>query len=140
MPHTFYLAHKAATLANTSRTWPTTTGKVLASDIARTHLFQQGDVYTPVVRYEYSLDGRRYEGEVVAFGMTSLRSRQKAEGYLKDREAGAAVTVHYNPQNPADATLDTSSLQASALRRTGWVFVGITAFVYGLMALGFVGR
>jgi hypothetical protein len=134
----FGLARKSGALAAASRTWPTTKGKVLASDIERTYAFRTGDVYAPIVRYEYAVGGRRYESDVVAFGMTSLKPRKKAEAYLAGRTAGAAVTVHYNPEDPATATLDTSSLQARALRRSGWVFIAIPVFVYGLMALGFL--
>jgi hypothetical protein len=134
----FGLARRSGALAAASRTWPTTKGKVLSSDIERAYAFRTGDVYTPIVRYEYAVGGRRYESDVVAFGMTSLKPRRKAEAYLAGRAVGAAVTVHYNPDDPAAATLDTSSLQARALRRSGWIFLAIPVFVYGLMALGFL--
>ena len=136
--YTFYLAYKSEARANASRTWPTTEGKVLASELKRRYVLKTGYVYTPVVRYEYSAGGRRYENDVVAFGITSLKSQKRAEAHVEGRTPGAAVTVHYNPDDPAMAALDTSSYEARSLKRTGWVLVGIIAFVYGLIAYGFM--
>jgi uncharacterized protein DUF3592 len=70
-------------------------------------------------------------GGIVAFGLSDLRARRKAEA---GRSPGAAVTVHYDPNDPARSTLDTASHEALALARTGWVCVGVAVFIYGLMA------
>lgn len=136
--YTFWLAYRSEARANASATWPTTQGKMLASELKRRYQLKTGYVYTPIVQYEYAVGGRRYESDVAIFGMTTVKSKPRAETHLEGRTPGAAVTVHYSPDNPALATLDTSPFEARSLKRTGSVFVGIIAFVYGLIGYGFI--
>jgi hypothetical protein len=135
--HRFILAHKAQARAKASLAWPTANGTVLVSEIEAMYT-PKSMIYTPIVRYEYTVGGRRYESDVIAFGLTAQTSQKKAEAAIAGRTAGAAVTVHYDPDDPAKATLDTTSHEASKLRRTGWIMIGIAIAIYGFMGYGFL--
>jgi hypothetical protein len=124
----FYTARKYRAMAAASAQWPTVEGRVLEStikEIVRRSRQSTSTNYLPVVRYEYVVGGRRHEGDVITFGMTEIGFRKNAERYIIDRPVGATVTVHYDPGEPATATLDTSSAMADWRYKSGWIAIGI---------------
>lgn len=95
-----------------SRWWPTVQGTMLESRVIestrRTGGLRRGGgsttEWTPRVRYEYEVEGVRHESERVDF-MTRAGGRSAAEQELRGLEAGAPVTVHYDPADPSRAVL-----------------------------------
>jgi Protein of unknown function (DUF3592) len=63
-------------------------------------------VYQGRIRYAYRVDGRRYEGSRLQFGaVRHLYRRTEAEALVAAYPVGRACSVHYNPDQPDDATL-----------------------------------
>jgi hypothetical protein len=63
-------------------------------------------VYYPEVTYEYQVDGTTYTSSkinVIMFGSDI----SYAQGVLNRYPIGSTVDVHYNPDNPSDAVLET---------------------------------
>src|SRR5437868_386889 len=66
-----YLAIRASRKASISRSWPATTGKILAAGIEprRSHSSNGTSTsYYPVVQYEYTVNGQRFLGNRITFG------------------------------------------------------------------------
>ncbi|MBZ0286919.1 MAG: DUF3592 domain-containing protein, partial [Anaerolineae bacterium] len=125
-----FLALRASRRASVSRSWPATTGKVLAAGIEprRGHSSNGGSYtsYYPVVQYEYTVNGQRYlgnrinVGNEVGYGWTNMAQRQ-IDGYAP----GSSVAVFYDPNEPANAVLERT---AGTSGKIYW-FVAILIFV-----------
>lgn len=59
-----------------------------------------------VIHYEYSVDGKIYESNVVNYGNTGSSNRSFAEGYVNRYPVGKPVLVYYDPQQPEKAVLE----------------------------------
>ena len=94
------------------KTWPTSSGTVISS-VVGTHLARSSrggttTQFMPEVAYEYQVNEITYKGSSVGFGkatMSSKKSRQVVERYPQ----GSAVTVYYDPQDPAKGVLETKA-------------------------------
>jgi len=83
-------------------TWPTASGQVLVSEVARR--FRIGaSSYVANVRYRYRVGNTDYEGGRVRF--RNIFGWQDAEREVYRFPAGSRVTVHYNPSRPEEAVL-----------------------------------
>jgi hypothetical protein len=89
-----------------SKRWSTVKGKVVSVSITG-EFFDSGYLYTPQIKYEYIVNGRRYLTHRFSFsGMRGTIFRKNAERRIQGYE-GAEVVVHYNPQAPENAVLYT---------------------------------
>ena len=86
-------------MANRSRKWPTTDGRV-----RRCHLQRVRGSYRAVVNNDYSVKEHNYTGNRLAFGYRGgLKTSHQA---IVDRlEASPSVMVRYDPANPDDSVL-----------------------------------
>lgn len=90
-----------------SRSWPTAAARVLKSEVVTT--LGKGPRNIADVRYEYEVAGKRYAGSTIRFSQGKYRFRDQAERVIERYPPGAEVAVHYDPDNPATAALETSS-------------------------------
>jgi hypothetical protein len=89
-----------------SRRWPNVQGRMLTSQL---HLVEwdEGAAIWPEIEYEYCVKQRTFRSQSVALGhLLSLILPGEAERLVAHYPAGAAVTVHYNPDNPQEAILE----------------------------------
>ncbi|HEU4326576.1 MAG TPA: DUF3592 domain-containing protein [Roseiflexaceae bacterium] len=107
--------------ARAARLWPQARGRIVRSEVQEVLFMARGRygrgwfpqwIYRPRIVYRYRAGGADHEGErlhlirgVATFG------RRAAERAVARLPLGAPVTVFYNPDNPAEAALDT---------RAGW--------------------
>jgi hypothetical protein len=89
--------------------WRTAEGRVLGGHIA----FERGtgdgeypDWHTVRVAYEYRIAGHRREGHRVSLGHDAFTSEAEARAALERYPVGAAVTVHYDPEQHNRAVLE----------------------------------
>ncbi|MDX8483421.1 DUF3592 domain-containing protein, partial [Mesorhizobium sp. VK24D] len=91
--------------------WPTTNGAVLSSGAEPHRMIINGGrgpiVWLPVIEYSYRVQGNNHYGSRLAFGATVSGSRDYAESIVARYPVGGAVTVHFDPQNPSLAALET---------------------------------
>lgn len=91
--------------------WPTAQGTVLSSDVAVDTTRLSGgrfsEEYRADIRYRFLVDGETYESNVFVLGLPkSFADRAEAEKIVEAHPAGGAVTVHYEPGNPARSALE----------------------------------
>ena len=127
--------------ARASRAWPTAAGTVIETELtSRTETYRQQDriethtVYAPRVRYAYEVEGRRYEGERIRFG-TYRESETAARAILDRYPAGASVEVHYDPANPAAATLETKTANIGMLLFAVIALLGLAVFIAFMLVM-----
>lgn len=88
--------------------WPSTLGTVLMSTLeSRRSSDNSGYTNYPVVHYSYQVGGQTYQSTKLAPGPEVGGSG--AGSVVARYPAGAQVMVFYNPQNPAEAVLETKA-------------------------------
>jgi hypothetical protein len=124
--------------ARAAARWPTAVGTVLTSRAeSRRELVSRGQgqtvvVWSPLVEYSYHVGTRDYHGARIAFGPAVSGPRELAEATVARYPAGTSVTVHYDPANPSQSTLETRIAFA-------WISLVVTAAFFAV-ALFFSGR
>jgi len=101
-PFAFYKAWKNVQMAKASTSWPTTAGRITASDTATVMFRRQ-----PRIAYSYSVNGAPFTSQRVSFA--GGYKPKDVDPILASYPVGAEVTVAHNPQNPAEATLETGA-------------------------------
>lgn len=98
----FFMRRRMAAVSQ----WPSTIGTVNTSYLERR---SSSDGYTnyPVVQYSYQVSGQAFQGMKIAPGPEV--GGTGAGKVVARYPAGAQVMVFYNPQNPADAVLETKA-------------------------------
>lgn len=118
MAYQAWSAQKQAWLA---RNWPQTEGIVISTQVSSSRVrvrrgsssgYRMTTRYEPQVIYRYLANGSSYESKRLYLGDTvGYSGTGPAEKILARYLIGMPVTVYYNPDNPAEATLSP---------KTGW--------------------
>jgi hypothetical protein len=116
-----------------SRTWPSTPGTVVQSQLHERSTSRAGREYIPRVVYEYRVDGQTYRSGQLHFGEPIAYSlKRRAERRLATLTASAG-RVFYDPANPARAVVERS---APVLRRDAVLLLVVAVvFAGGVVAL-----
>ena len=101
-PFALYKAWKNVQMAKASVYWPTTTGTITASQIKKVVFRRQ-----PQITYSYSVNGAPFTSQRVSFA--GGHKPKEVDPILARYPVGSEVTVAHDPQNPAEATLETGA-------------------------------
>ncbi|MDP2924523.1 MAG: DUF3592 domain-containing protein [Candidatus Omnitrophota bacterium] len=115
-----------------SKSWPLTTGKIIASDVRKkvSGGRRRTVSYQPYVLYEYYVGGNQMQSEQLAFGDRLQTSEKKAQKIIESYPAGKNVPVYYNPQKHTQSVLVAGNVMG--------VYVTL-AFGFVFIALGVIG-
>ena len=103
---------KAVQKAGASQGWPTASGSIISSVIeshrqATSNKGTYRTIYEPKISYRYQANGQPYQSSRVNFDVTGgYNSREEAEDIAQKYTPGGAVTIFYNPEQPAEAVLE----------------------------------
>lgn len=98
-----------------ARSWPVVTGKVVERTVGpstTTGASRPGRYFEPRVTYDYTVDGKPYQGHRIG---VATEAYDEAQARRVVDELPDAVEVHYNPGDPSDAVLRPSSIGMSIL-------------------------
>lgn len=122
-----------------SQSWPEIKGLITESRIKEKSDPEMGTSYTPIVRYNYQVEGVMYEGKRIAFGSgMEFNIWQKAAEYLKPYPVDTEVSVFYNPDNPSDSVLIQVAQRTTVGLVIGIILLAITLCLVCLMGSGIV--
>lgn len=119
--------------ANEAKAWPTIAGTVTSSEI-RVHQDYDTDSHTtstnyePVVQYSYNVVGTPCQASRIAFGANQF-DRNTAQAKINRYPAGSTVTVHYDPNDPSKAVLETEAAGSKVFMIVGIVFAVIGLYM-----------
>ena len=99
-PFALYKAWKNVQMAKASMNWPTTAGRIMASDVKKVVFRRQ-----PQISYSYSVNGSPFTSQRVSFA--GGYKPKEVDPILARYPIGTEVVVAYDPQNPAEAALET---------------------------------
>lgn len=111
--------------SSAARNWATTTGQVMAVGV-QPYRSRSGSGYSTMYRsavtYVYTVNGTQYTSDRLAIGGgLGYGSPAIAEREVAKYPAGSMVQVYYNPNNPAEAVLETRAQGSRVL----WLVVVI---------------
>ena len=86
------------------------------------------ETYQPKVRYRYEVAGVFHFGEQLSRHHPYRTLRGVAETEIEDLPRGTNVSVHYNPDNPADAVLRKSDTIGPMQAISAGLAIGLTTF------------
>lgn len=92
--------------ARASRSWPTTPGRIVRSEVRDNRRANGLPGHRIFVRYEYTIDDEEYEGRDLACGAFPYRSVRSAVSRLTPYPVGASVDVRYLPREPQLSVLE----------------------------------
>jgi hypothetical protein len=128
----FFIYFRNLARARASEGWPAVQGTITESWVDESITTEDdGSVssrYTPRVRYRYSVMGKEFQGERIAFGPGISGNRSSAEKVLARYPKGSAVLVYYNQEKPDDAVLERSI--SKSLLLVGALFLAIAIYLY----------
>ncbi len=107
----------------TTSGWAVTPGTVLTSEVETRKIGSKKSSY-PHIEYSYAVAGQEYRASRVSaieISGSEWIVRKRTDKY----PVGSTVSVHYNPANPSDATLQ----QPSTYVGSGLTAVGIFGFL-----------
>jgi hypothetical protein len=123
-------------LAREAANWPTVRGRVLVS---ATESFRKtdsdGDTRTshaPAVEYEYRVNGIGYRSRQIKPNTTVSGSARMAAKIAARYPVGRDVEVRYDPKNPSNAALETSSQAYWLILVAALVIFGIAVMATGV--------
>ncbi len=126
----FVIGFSARRKARLSLLWPTANGKVVSTNMAQ-HVSVDSDThqrsvsYQPIVNYEYQIDNTHFSGQRIAFGADSF-DYNTAQKVLQRYPIDTDVQVHYDPNDPDSAVLETSASGGTLFVAIGITFLAIT--------------
>ncbi len=121
--HSLHLTKQAAH-------WPTTPGKIVASDFV-VNSDSDGTTYRAKVRYSYNAAGRELTGDKIAFGYMGSSGETFHRQIHEALPVNAQVAVRYDPQKPERAVLSFGVNQSI-------VFLLIFGAVWTMFTVGFI--
>ncbi len=89
--------------------WPTVQGRVLSSEAQMVSRQKDKSTYAPNVSYRYEVDGKEYQSSRLTIVPRNYRGQQWVTEILASYPVGGVVVVHYDPKEPANCMLDTST-------------------------------
>jgi Protein of unknown function (DUF3592) len=108
--------------------WPVTPGTVVISSTETLRQINQGRAsisYAPVVEFSYQVHGRDYRSRQITLGANLAGTQSFAEQTAARYPQGSAVDVHYDPANPSNAVLRTTS-------SASWLLLVLALFCFGV--------
>jgi hypothetical protein len=108
--------------------WPTVSGIIELSTTESYVKRENGrneTVYAPAVEYSYEVRDRQYRSRQVKLGVEISGSKFIADKIAMKYPQGSRVTVHYDPQNPSSAMLESP-------HGYPWLLLGIAAICFGI--------
>lgn len=117
--------------------WPSVEGDLLQRSLDE-NSNSDGSTWKVKVRYAYTVAGRRYEADRLAFGYVGSSGQASHQAIYDKLVRGDRVRVRYNPEDPAEAAL-AHGLNKSTLTVAMFGLVW-TGFTLGLMVLIHLGN
>lgn len=114
--------------------FPVISGKIISSSLREETHESESDMghreksysWHPVIHYAYDVSGSTYQGHRYAImSEPSFNNLERAEDFRSKFKPGDTVQVHYDPDNPSNAYLDSKLNERPIDGRTWMVIVGL---------------
>jgi hypothetical protein len=125
-----FFAIRTRKKSNASMAWPSTAGQISEASVRQnSSTDEDGHVnftYSPVVEYDFTVNGQAFKGRRINYGVTASPSREAAQKEVDRFPVGMQVTVFYNPEKPGEAVLEKKVVTSKVGLILGSVFMALT--------------
>lgn len=90
--------------SNQVEAWPVVDGEVIERDLSEDS-DSDGTTYRAIVRYRYTVAGRGYESDRIAFGYLGSSGRDSHQAIHDALSRSDRIGVRYNPADPSESAL-----------------------------------
>jgi hypothetical protein len=117
-------------LANYAKSWPTAEGTIKSSKCVYYYVMSEGSSYFTHVNYSYTVAGKSYKGERIAFGYKGSWWRRPDQKIADCLSSAKTVLVQYDPDKPSTAVLSygLNGSTAMTLFSGSWIML-VTAVI-----------
>lgn len=122
-------------MANQAKSWPTTEGTIKSSKCAYYYVMNEGSSYFTHVNYSYTVAGKSYKGERIAFGYSGSWWRRPNQKIADRLSSAKTVLVRYDPDKPSMAVLSYGLNGSTAVKLFAGSWIMIVTAVIVLHAL-----
>ncbi len=130
-------AYHVRKLSRIAQTWPTTQATVLKSaldeEAARSTIGNINIAHILIVKYEYLVGNKTYQGDRVCFGRPAY-NYITGSSFLDQFAVGTQVPVYYNPEKPDESVLAPKTTIGMPSRALGF-FITASALIVGIYAV-----
>lgn len=139
------IGYTSAQYAENSKTWPEAEGRILSVKLERNSStgfktpgggHSSGHTsYKPVIKYEYYVNGVKYESTNLSFGDNSYSDHTKAQNILNGYKTGQYVNVYYKPENPQVVVIDRgfNGIPISLIVGIGFIGVSVPLLIVAVI-------
>jgi len=119
-----------------SKTWPSTSGTIITSEISMTlisHYAHYREHYTPLIEYSYTVNNVVYTNNRLDLGKQISGPPQFLGRIINAFPVGSEVIVYYDPEDPMSASIEPGIATSTYLHTgTGSLFLVIAFISFGL--------
>jgi len=117
-------------MANQAESWPATEGKIKSSKCTYYYNMNEGSSYFTHVNYSYTVEGKNYKGDRIAFGYDGSWWRRPTQQIADRLSSAKTVLVRYDPDKPSTAVLSygLNGSTVMTLFTGGWIML-VTAVI-----------
>jgi hypothetical protein len=143
-----YQAWSAQKQAWAARNWPQTEGIIISAQVKSARVrrrrgsgggYRMATQYKPQIIYRYLANGVTHESQRLYLGDTiGYSGTGPVEKILTHYPLGTLVTVYYNPDNPAEATLSPKTGWATTISwlMSAFLFLMTAMVIYAIISNG----
>ena len=122
------------------RKWRQVQVKIISSTIVESE-GEDGTMYAPQVRYEYTVDGTRWECDRISlFPKWSSSNRERSRKVIAEYPPGRAVSGWVNPENLSEAVINPAALPPHFVLVIFLILVGTSLLMIPAGALVWIFR
>jgi hypothetical protein len=122
-------------MANQAKSWPTTEGAIKSSKCVYYYVMSESSSYFTHVNYSYTVAGKSYKGDRIAFGYTGSWWRRPNQKIADRLSSAKTVLVRYDPDKPSTAVLSYGLNGSTAMTLFAGSWIMLVTAVIALHAL-----
>lgn len=104
-----YITKPIAEDAEASKAWPTVEGVITHAELDKSRNHDRKEMYSADIKYNYVVDGKQYSSSVVSAADSKTSMKNSVKMTLRKYAEGKKVVVHYDPEFPNSAVLETGT-------------------------------
>lgn len=85
-----------------SNSWKTADAVLLSKDIKTSYGYKGKRMFSPLVKYSFTVDNKPYEGTYLTIPPRRTSSRTQVEKTLARYNVNSEIEIYYNPENPEE--------------------------------------
>ncbi|MFN8383726.1 MAG: DUF3592 domain-containing protein [Anaerolineales bacterium] len=123
-----------------AKDWPSVLGTITSSSLKkeRRATIRQGnhteryDLFTPQIKYTYTVKGNIHESSHIGYGIYTRRSDTFGKKLMERFPQGASVSVYYNPADPRVSLLEKRATHTYGMYIYSILFMLASVIFFGI--------